>query len=142
MHKKRRRTLSVLVFMLVMIGAAAAIILYQLRTNINYFYTPADIAAGLAMPGTRLRLGGYVVKDSLLYRQDGAAEFVLTDRLANVRVIYRGALPGLFAEGDEAVVLGMLHRNNLIEAQQVLAKHDENYQPPELKELQERARNY
>lgn len=121
--------------MLVAVGSASTIILYQLRANINYFYTPADLVANNPPSQTRIRVGGYVVNGSLHYHQDGSAQFVLTDRLAEVSVIYRGVLPGLFAEGDQAVVIGARQPGGQIVASQVMAKHDENYRPPELKEL-------
>ena len=142
MHSGRRRKLGVILFMLVLGASAIAIILYQLRANINYFYIPADIVAGKVSLDSQVRVGGYVVEGSLIYDAAGAVKFVLTDRLAEVRVIYTGVLPGLFAEGDETVVLGRLREADLIEASQVLAKHDENYRPPELKELQQRQPAY
>ncbi len=76
-----------------------------------------------------------MVNGSLRYNQDGSAQFLLTDNLAEVAVVYRGVLPALFAEGDQAVVIGT-NGNKQILATQVLAKHDENYRPPELKELE------
>jgi len=135
MRPKRRQNLQALVFIIVAVASATAIILYQLRANINYFYTPSDLATSDLPSNARIRVGGYVVNGSLSYNQDGSAQFLLTDNLAEVAVVYKGVLPALFAEGDQAVVIGTNHNNKPIVATQVLAKHDENYRPPELKEL-------
>lgn len=134
MRPRRRRNLQALVFIMVAIAAATAIILYQLRANIDYFYTPSDLTTNDLPPDARIRVGGYVVNGSLSYNKDGSAQFLLTDNLAEVEVIYKGVLPALFAEGDQAVVIGT-NGDRRIVAIQVLAKHDENYRPPELKEL-------
>ena len=140
MHRGRRRKLGVILFMFVLSTTAMGIILYQLRAHINYFYIPADIAAGRVPLDSRVRVGGFVLEGSVVYDEEGTVEFALTDRIAVVRVVYAGILPSLFAAGDETVVLGILRAPQLIEATQVLAKHDENYRPPELEELRERMR--
>jgi cytochrome c-type biogenesis protein CcmE len=135
MHPIRRQRL--LIVLLVVIGAATAVGLgaYALRQNINLFYPPADIVAGHVPVGKKIRAGGMVVKGSL--KRDGASlkvAFVITDFKAKVPVQYTGILPDLFAEGQGVVANGTLDANGVFQATEVLAKHDEKYMPPELKQ--------
>lgn len=119
----------------VVLGASVAVGLmaFALKDNINLFYEPARVAAGEAPVGKTIRVGGMVVKGSWDKGQDGVTHnFVLTDYEAMVPVVYTGILPDLFAENEGAVATGVLNKNGLFEADQVLAKHDENYMPPEL----------
>ena len=134
MHPRRAYKLAVIVFVLACVSAAAALVLYQLRANINYFYTPTEVIAAGPL-GKNLRLGGYVKENSITYTEDGEVRFVLTDGNAEIRVQYANLLPALFAEGEAAVVNGRLQTATLLIAHQVLAKHDENYRPPEMEEL-------
>ena len=134
MHPKRAYKLTVLLFVLICLGTAAALVLFRLRANINYFYTPAEIVRTEPI-GKNLRLGGYVKKNSVTRLEDGRVGFVLTDGEEEVRVVYAGLLPNLFAEEEEAVVNGRLQTSGTLIAKQVLAKHDENYRPPETKYL-------
>ena len=134
MHPRRAYKLAVVVFVLACVSAAAALVLYQLRANINYFYTPTEVIEAGPL-GKNLRLGGYVKENSITYTEDGEVRFVLTDGNAEIRVQYANLLPALFAEGEAAVVNGRLQTATLLIARQVLAKHDENYRPPEMEEL-------
>ena len=135
MHPHRAYKLAVVLFVLACVSAAAAIVLYQLRANINYFYTPTEVLEAAPL-GENLRLGGYVKQGSITYLEDGKVRFVLTDGNAEIRVHYANLLPALFAEGEAAVVNGKLQTATLLIARQVLAKHDENYRPPEMEELE------
>jgi len=99
----------------------------------NLFYSPVQIANGEAPFGRSIRLGGMVVEDSLQREVDSLKlRFALTDYKSEVSVVYEGILPDLFAEGEGAVATGALNENGVFEAKQILAKHDENYMPPEL----------
>jgi len=127
---------------LVLTLAAAAAVLFAvllamwgLRDRASYFYTPADIAAGKAAPGTAMRLGGMVEKGSIKREADGVTiRFMMTDGKAETPVVFRGITPDLFREGSGAVAEGQLERGTFV-ADTILAKHDERYMPPELGNL-------
>ncbi|EOX8567440.1 TPA_asm: cytochrome c maturation protein CcmE [Salmonella bongori] len=125
-----------------------ALILYALRSNIDLFYTPGEILYGKRetqqMPetGQRLRVGGMVMPGSVRRDPDSLkVNFSIYDAEGSVTVSYEGILPDLFREGQGVVVQGTLEKGNHIQAQEVLAKHDENYTPPEVeKAMQENHR--
>ena len=127
---------------LVLVGAAMFAILvavllamWGLRERASYFYTPADVAAGNAVQGRSMRLGGMVERGSIVRQPDGVTiRFVLTDGKAETPVVYRGIVPDLFREGSGAVAEGRL-QNGAFTADTILAKHDERYMPPELGNL-------
>jgi len=127
---------------LVLVGAAmfaifVAVLLamWGLRERASYFYTPADVAAGKAVQGRSMRLGGMVERGSIVRQPDGVTiRFVLTDGKAETPVVYRGIVPDLFREGSGAVAEGRL-QNGALTADTILAKHDERYMPPELGNL-------
>lgn len=133
MHPVRKQRLiivgSVVVFSSIAIGLAA----YALRGNINLFYPPVDVKAGLAPMDRPIRVGGMVV-DGSVERSTETLEvrFSVTDYEAVVPVVYVGILPDLFAEGEGAVAAGTLNADGVLQATEVLAKHDENYMPPEV----------
>lgn len=138
MHPVRKQRLiivcSVVLFSSVAIGLAA----YALRGNINLFYPPVDVAAGLAPLDRPIRVGGMVV-DGSVERSTESLEvrFAVTDYEATVPVVYVGILPDLFAEGEGAVAAGSLNADGVLMATEVLAKHDETYMPPEVAEALE-----
>ncbi|MEQ9464138.1 MAG: cytochrome c maturation protein CcmE, partial [Haliea sp.] len=106
---------------------------YALRGNINLFYPPVEVAAGLAPVGQNIRVGGMVVDGSIQRSSDSLeVRFEVTDFEAVVPVVYTGILPDLFDEGQGAVASGKLDANGVLQASEVLAKHDENYMPPEV----------
>jgi cytochrome c-type biogenesis protein CcmE len=114
-------------------GAATALALRAFQENLLYFYSPSQVAAGEAPPGRAFRVGGLVSVNSV--RRDPqslAVSFALTDTLQSVEVVYEGVLPDLFREGQGVVANGRLLPDGRFEATQVLAKHDENYMPPEV----------
>lgn len=127
---------------LVLLAAAVAAILvavllamWGLRSQASFFYTPADIAAGKAANGEAARLGGMVEKGSVEHEADGVTiRFTLTDGKARTPVTFRGIVPDLFREGSGAVAEGRLVHGTFV-ADQILAKHDERYMPPELGNL-------
>jgi cytochrome c-type biogenesis protein CcmE len=136
MHPVRRRRLLIIVFLLAGLSVTAALVLTALEENINLFYPPDQVAAGEAPVGKRIRAGGMVLEGSVDRASDSLeVAFVLTDRRgAEVPVRYSGILPDLFREGQGILVTGELDAAGVFHAEEVLAKHDENYMPPELLE--------
>lgn len=133
MKPHRRQRLVMVVFIVVVASVGVALLTYALRENINLFYTPSQVIAGDAPQGVRLRLGGMVVKGSLARSTDSlASRFDITDGAGSVGVTYTGILPDLFAEGEAAVAAGAIDGNGVLVADEVLAKHDEDYTPPEV----------
>jgi cytochrome c-type biogenesis protein CcmE len=122
-----------------LVGAATALVLSALDENIAFFAGPAELKAGELEVGKRLRLGGLVVQDSVVYGDQGHVSFQLTDEAAAVDVTYHGVLPDLFREGQGIVAVGTLTPSGRFRADEVLAKHDEGYMPPEVTEALERA---
>lgn len=133
MHPVRKQRLYVVLFITLFSSVAIGLVAYALRGNINLFYPPADVAAGMAPMGQAIRVGGMVLEDSV-QRADDSLEirFKLTDYEADVEVVYVGIVPDLFAEGQGAVASGELNADGVLEATEILAKHDENYMPPEV----------
>ena len=121
--------------MLTGLGAATTFTILAVGENLLWFFTPSQLLAEEAPPENRIRVGGLVVKGSVR-RDPGDLEvrFDLTDQTAAVTVAYRGLLPDLFREGQGIVALGRLDGNGILQAQEVLAKHDETYMPPEVAE--------
>tara|TARA_R110001583_G_scaffold187078_2_gene348143 strand:- start:3445 stop:3822 length:378 start_codon:yes stop_codon:yes gene_type:complete len=112
--------------------------MYSLTQNINLFMTPTQIANGEVEPGRTIRAGGLVEVGSVV--RDGlSASFVVTDGASEVTITYEGILPDLFREGQGIVALGKLNTDGVFIASEVLAKHDENYMPPEVKDALEKA---
>lgn len=133
MHPVRKQRLIIVLFIVVFSSLAIGLMAYALRENINLFYPPSTIAAGEVPQNTRIRAGGCVKPGSVARASDSLlVNFVITDGNADVPVTYSGILPDLFAEGEAAVVNGMINTAGVFEASEVLAKHDENYMPPEV----------
>ena len=140
MHPLRRQRLWVVLSIVLFSSAAVGLALYALRGNIDLFYPPAAVAAGSAPLDTSIRVGGMVVDGSVRRAADSLqVRFVVTDYQASVEVIYEGILPDLFAEGEGVVASGRLGADGVLRAHQVLAKHDEDYMPPEVAEALERS---
>ena len=114
------------------LGVAAALVLNAFQENLVFFFTPTQIAANEAPRGRAFRMGGLVEEKSLVREQDGlTVRFVVTDTAKSVPVVYTGILPDLFKEGKGVVAQGKLGPDGVFKASEVLAKHDENYMPPE-----------
>jgi cytochrome c-type biogenesis protein CcmE len=114
------------------LGVAAALVLNAFQSNLVFFFTPTQIAANEAPKGRAFRVGGLVVDKSLTRDADGlTVHFVVTDTAASVPVVYKGILPDLFKEGKGVVAQGQIGPDGVFHASEVLAKHDENYMPPE-----------
>ncbi|WP_251977113.1 cytochrome c maturation protein CcmE [Salinicola avicenniae] len=142
MRANRKRRLVIVLALVALVAVAAGLTLYALRANINLFFTPSQVAAGEAPLGRTLRLGGVVKKDSVERHQDTLhVSFQVTDFASDVEVSFDDILPDLFREGQGVVVVGQLDADGEFIAQQVLAKHDENYMPPEAAEALKAAGN-
>lgn len=133
MHPKRKNRLILIVFMVVGLGSAIGLMMFSLSQNIDLFMTPTQIANGEVQPGQTIRAGGLVVDGSVKRSSDGLhVSFAITDGAVEVVVKYEGILPDLFREGQGIVALGKVDSDNMIIASEVLAKHDEEYMPPEV----------
>lgn len=135
MHPVRKQRLIMVLFIVIFSSIAIGLIVYALRENLNLFYPPAKIVSGEVPHNVRIR-GGGCVKPGSVQRSDHNLDvkFVITDGAADVTVKYSGILPDLFAEGEAAVINGKINDQGEFEASEVLAKHDENYIPPEVAE--------
>ncbi len=130
----RRQRLILIVLMVAGIGAGVGFALKSFNENLMYFFSTSDVLAGKAPPDRLFRLGGMVVKGSVQRPGDGlTVHFKLTDYSKEVAVQYTGILPDLFREGQGIVANGKLDGRGVFVADEVLAKHDENYMPPEVK---------
>lgn len=136
--KARHKRTAIIVGGLAAIGIAAALVLNALNSNIALYVTPSEVAAGKAPKSAAFRIGG-LVKDGSLRRDNLTAHFIVTDTAQDIPVAYTGILPDLFKEGKGAVVQGKLGADGVFVASEVLAKHDENYMPPEAKHSVEQA---
>lgn len=133
MNKIQKQRLIWLVVFVMGISIAVALVLYALRDNINLFYTPSQVYAGEAPKAHVFRIGGLVRRGTLKHSAENlTVTFVLTDTAKDIVVSYRGILPDLFREGQGIVALGKMDQQGKFIAQQVLAKHDENYMPPQV----------
>ncbi|NJN45881.1 MAG: cytochrome c maturation protein CcmE [Candidatus Competibacteraceae bacterium] len=133
MHPVRRKRLTFLLLIVLGVGVAASLTLYALQQNINLFYSPSQIAAGEAPVGRSIRVGGLVVAGSVARQPESLqVEFALTDNQELIKVRFDGILPDLFREGQGIVARGRVTDEGVVQAEEVLAKHDENYMPPEV----------
>jgi cytochrome c-type biogenesis protein CcmE len=128
--KPRQKRIALIVGGLVSLAVAAGLALNALDSNIALYVTPSEVAAGKAPQGKAFRIGG-MVKDGSVQRQDMTVRFVVTDMVKEIPVAFTGILPDLFRDGKGAVVQGRLGGDGVFVASEVLAKHDENYMPPE-----------
>ncbi|WP_043528282.1 cytochrome c maturation protein CcmE [Litchfieldella xinjiangensis] len=140
MRPKRKQRLYVILGLVCLAAIAVGLTLYALRSNINLFFSPIQIANGEAPVDRQIRAGG-MVKEGTVSRDPASldVEFVITDYVEELEVRYSGILPDLFREGQGVVVVGRLGEDNRLRADQVLAKHDENYMPSEVAEALEAA---
>ena len=128
--KPRQKRIALIVGGLASLGIAAALALNALDSNIALYVTPSEVAAGKSPQGKAFRIGG-LVKEGSVKRQDMTVRFIITDTAKDIPVAYTGILPDLFREGQGVVTEGKLQEDGTFVADTVLAKHDENYMPPE-----------
>jgi cytochrome c-type biogenesis protein CcmE len=139
--KPRHKRLALIAAGVAAVSLAVGLVLTAFRDNLVFFYTPTQLVANEAPRGVAFRIGGLVETGSLKRGKDGlTVEFRVTDTLKTVPVIYTGILPDLFREGKGVVAQGRLGPDGMFHATQVLAKHDENYMPPDAAHALEQAR--
>ncbi len=131
MTRKQRRGVLIGTCLLVL-GVAVGLVLYAMRDSIVFFYSPSDVADMHVAPGQRIRLGGLVEMGSVVRDAGTTVRFVVTDRAKTLPVTYTGVLPDLFREGQGVVAEGTMGPDGVFHADNVLAKHDEKYMPPEV----------
>ena len=130
--KTRHKRLLLILGGLIVLGAVAALVLNAFRSNLVFFFSPTQVVAGEAPQGKPFRIGGMVKEGSVRREADGVTlSFVVTDTEKDLAVRYQGILPDLFREGKGAVAQGKIGEDGVFVASEVLAKHDENYMPPE-----------
>ncbi len=133
--KPRHRRLILVVAGLAALSITTALVLNAFRSNLVFFFTPTQVADRQAPINKTFRIGGLVEKGTLKHLPDGVTvQFVVTDTAKSIPVRYKGILPDLFSEGKGVVAQGRLEPDGIFQAQQVLAKHDANYMPPEAAE--------
>ena len=133
MHPARRQRLGLVLVVVLFSSLAIGLAMYAMRGNINLFYPPSEVIAGIAPEGKAIRVGGMVEENSIQRSVDSLdVRFIITDFQSSLEVTYDGILPDLFGEGQGVVVLGTLGSDGRFVASEVLAKHDENYMPPEI----------
>ena len=134
MTRKKRR-LYTLIGAMVLLSAATALVIGAFRDNLVFFFSPTEVAEKGIEAGQRIRMGGLVEEDSVIRDADGlTVHFRVTDLSHTIMVTYRGILPSLFREGQGVIVQGQLDQPTHFIADEVMAKHDENYMPPEVAE--------
>ena len=138
--KPRHKRIALIAAGLAALGIALALILQAFQSNLVFFFTPSQVAAHEAPQARSFRMGGLVEQGSVQRQADGVTvRFVVTDTARSVPVVYAGILPDLFREGKGVVAQGRLGADGVFKASEVLAKHDENYMPPEAADAVERA---
>ena len=140
MHPVRKQKLFKLVVPVMVFGLVVSLVLYALRQNVSLFYTPTQVFSGEVPKARLIHVGGRVVPGSVVRGASLAIQFKLTDTNQDITVAYDGLLPDLFREGQGIVTEGEVLENGQFKATRVLAKHDENYMSPEVKQALEQGR--
>jgi cytochrome c-type biogenesis protein CcmE len=138
--KRRHKRIAFIVAGVAGLGIAAYLVASAFRNNLVFFFSPTQVAAKEAPVGRTFRIGG-LVQEGTLKRDGLKAEFIVTDTAASVPVVYNGILPDLFKEGRGCVAQGKISADGVFHADQVLAKHDENYMPPEAGQALDKAKH-
>jgi len=136
--KPRHKRMAAIAFGVIALGVATALVLQAFQKNLVFFFSPTQVAAKEAPLGRTFRIGG-IVEPGSVKREGVEVRFAVTDTAKAIPVLYRGSLPDLFREGKMVVAQGQLGADGTFQAREVLAKHDENYMPPEAKEAVEKA---
>ncbi len=138
--KPRHKRIAAIAIGVVALGIVTALVLSAFQENLVFFFTPTEVVANKAPQGRTFRIGGMVEKGSIRRQADGVTvQFTVTDTAKTIPVVFQGALPDLFREGKGVVAQGRLGADGVFRASEVLAKHDENYMPPEAKLAVEKA---
>ena len=130
----RFQRLLLILLTLIIILSAVLLILYNTRENISYFFTPSEIDKSEIIINKTIRIGGFIENDSFNKISSSSFKFRITDEKASILVTFKGILPDLFREGQGAVIEGTFNNNDVFNATNVFAKHDENYMPASIKE--------
>ena len=142
MTPKRRQRLTIALIIVLGTALIVGLVMYALKQNINLFYSTTQIVNGEAPKDARIRVGGMVLKGTLERDSNSLhISFWITDTAQKIKVEYTGILPDLFREGQGIIAQGKLDANGVFQADEVLAKHDENYMPPEVSESMKKAQN-
>lgn len=140
MTPRRKKTLYIILGALAGLGIAVGLVLFALKNNVSLYFTPTQVYDGEAPQGRNFRIGGLVEIGSIQRLDDGlSVRFNITDTARSMPVVYTGILPDLFKEDKGVVAQGKLDENNVFRAEEVLAKHDENYMPPEAQDALNKA---
>jgi cytochrome c-type biogenesis protein CcmE len=140
--KPRHKKLTIIIASVAALGLSATLVLDAFQSNLVFFFSPTQVAANEAPQGKSFRIGGLVEEGSVKRQSDGVTvNFVVTDTAKVIPVVYTGILPDLFKEGKGVVAQGKLSSDGIFRADEVLAKHDENYMPPEAAAALEQASN-
>ena len=140
--KRRHKRIAFIVIALASMSIAAYLVASAFRNNLVFFFSPTQVAAKEAPIDRTFRIGGLVQEGTLQREQDGlTVRFTVTDTAQSIPVVYKGILPDLFKEGRGCVAQGKLNADGVFQAEQVLAKHDENYMPPEAGEAIDKAKH-
>ncbi|MFZ5524593.1 MAG: cytochrome c maturation protein CcmE [Pseudomonadota bacterium] len=138
--KPRQKRFVFIAVGVVAVSMAVGLVLYALRGNVNLYFTPTQVFNNEAPHGRSFRIGGLVEEGSIKREKDGlTVNFVITDTHRSIPVVYKGILPDLFKEGKGVVAQGRVEADGLMRAEEVLAKHDENYMPPEAADAMKQA---
>lgn len=138
--KPRQKRAMFIVVGLAGVGLAVLLVLNALKDNVSLYFTPTQVMNNEAPHGRSFRIGGLVQEGSVQRERDGlTVNFIITDTVKSLPVIYKGILPDLFKEGKGVVAQGTMEADGLMHAEEVLAKHDENYMPPEAADAIKRA---
>ncbi|HEY7240713.1 MAG TPA: cytochrome c maturation protein CcmE [Burkholderiales bacterium] len=129
--KSRHKRMAAIAFGVIALGVATALVLAAFQKNLVFFFSPTQVAAKEAPLGRTFRIGG-IVEPGSVKRTGVEVRFAVTDTAKTIPVVYRGSLPDLFREGKMVVAQGQLAADGTFQAREVLAKHDENYMPPEV----------
>jgi cytochrome c-type biogenesis protein CcmE len=138
--KRRHKRITFIAVGLAGLGLAAYLVASAFRNNLVFFFSPTDVAAKKAPVGRTFRIGG-LVQEGTLKREGLNVQFIVTDTAASIPVVYNGILPDLFKEGRGCVAQGKIGNDGVFHAEQVLAKHDENYMPPEAGQAVDKAKH-
>lgn len=139
--KPRQKRFMYIAVGIAAVGVAVGLVLYALRGNVNLYFTPTQVFNKEAPQGRSFRIGGLVEQGSIKHQQDGlTTTFVITDTKNKLNVTYTGILPDLFKEGKGVVAQGKMETDGIMHADEVLAKHDENYMPPEAADALKKAK--
>ena len=130
----RFQRLSIILVSLIMVLGAVLLILYNVRENVSYFYTPSELISSKIEFDKKVRIGGFIKENTFSKISASSFNFQITDKKNSIDVVYEGTLPDLFREGQGAVIEGYMNEKRIFNAENVFAKHDENYMPASIKE--------